>query len=280
MLLAFIKFIICSILIVVISKNILASTLRKLAEGINLKPKIVGNIAGIATSVPELLSVGIAGFTGLIDTGIFNILSSNVINIIEYTISIFINKNTKNLKNKTIIIELILTVITIIIPIVMFIKNIELDIKIVVIFFIMFIIFSIIDSKAHKKYFNVQNKEDSENTEEIEKASTKEITKYIIILIISAILLFVIGNILSDSLELLCNNFGISQIIIGILLGIITSAPEFITFNEAQKYHKKENREKIQGVIEATNNLISSNMLNLFIIQSVGIIIYLLINNH
>ena len=102
----------------------------------------------------------------------------------------------------------------------------------------------------------------------------------IIILIISAILLFVIGNILSDSLEMLCNNFGISQIIIGILLGIITSAPEFITFNEAKKYHKKENREKIQGVIEATNNLISSNMLNLFIIQSVGIIIYLLINNH
>ena len=277
MLLVFIKFLICSILIVVISKNILASTLRKLAEGINLKPKIVGNIAGIATSVPELLSVGIAGFTGLIDTGIFNILSSNVINIIEYTITVFINKNTKNLKNKAIIIELILTVITIIIPIVMFVKNIELDIKIVVIFFI---IFSIIDSKAHKKYFNVQNKEDSENTEEIEKASTKEITKYIIILIISAILLFVIGNILSDSLEMLCNNFGISQIIIGILLGIITSAPEFITFNEAQKYHKKENREKIQGVIEATNNLISSNMLNLFIIQSVGIIIYLLINNH
>ena len=276
MLLVFIKFLICSILIVVISKNILASTLRKLAEGINLKPKIVGNIAGIATSVPELLSVGIAGFTGLIDTGIFNILSSNVINIIEYTITVFINKNTKNLKNKAIIIELILTVITIIIPIVMFVK----DIKIVVIFFIMFIIFSIIDSKAHKKYFNVQNKEDSENTEEIEKASTKEITKYIIILIISAILLFVIGNILSDSLEMLCNNFGISQIIIGILLGIITSAPEFITFNEAQKYHKKENREKIQGVIEATNNLISSNMLNLFIIQSVGIIIYLLINNH
>ena len=53
----------------------------------------------------------------------------------------------------------------------------------------MFIIFSIIDSKAHRKYFNVQNKEDSENTEEIEKVRAKEITKYIIILIISAILL-------------------------------------------------------------------------------------------
>ena len=43
---------------------------------------------------------------------------------------------------------------------------------------------------------------------------------------------------------------------------------------------KRKIEKKYKGVIEATNNLISSNMLNLFIIQSVGIIIYLLINNH
>ena len=103
-----------------------------------------------------------------------------------------------------------------------------------------------------------------------------EILKYIIILIGATILIFIIGNILSDSLETLCNNFGVSQIIIGILLGIITSAPEFITFNEAQKYHKKGSKEQLKGVIEATNNLISSNMLNLFVIQSIGILIYLL----
>ena len=52
-----IKFIIYSLAIVYISKQILVKLLRKLAEILNLKAKTVGNIAGFATSVPELLTV-------------------------------------------------------------------------------------------------------------------------------------------------------------------------------------------------------------------------------
>ena len=274
MIITFLKFIICSILIVIISKNILATTLRKLAQSMNLKSKTIGNIAGIATSVPELLSLGIAGFTGLIDTGIFNILSSNVINVLEYFLTVKINGNIKKMKNKVIIIELIIVLITIIIPVIIYVKDIELNFMIIIIFLLLFCTFSIIDSKIHKKYLEKENEiEEEQGTEEKDK---KQILKYIIILIGTTILIFITGNILSDSLETLCNNFGVSQIIIGILLGVITSAPEFITFNEAQKYHKKESKEQLKGVIEATNNLISSNMLNLLVIQSIGILIYLI----
>lgn len=274
MIITFLKFIICSILIVIISKNILATTLRKLAQSLNLKSKTVGNIAGIATSVPELLSLGIAGFTGLIDTGIFNILSSNVINVLEYFLTVKINGNIKKMKNKVIIIELIIVLITIIIPVVIYVKDIALNFMMIIIFLLLFCIFSIIDSKIHKKYLRKEN--EIEKEQGAEEKNKKQILKYIIILIGATILIFITGNILSDSLETLCNNFGVSQIIIGILLGVITSAPEFITFNEAQKYHKKESKEQLKGVIEATNNLISSNMLNLLVIQSIGILIYLI----
>lgn len=274
MIITFLKFIICSILIVIISKNILATTLRKLAQSMNLKSKTVGNIAGIATSVPELLSLGIAGFTGLIDTGIFNILSSNVINVLEYFLTVKINGNIKKMKNKVIIIELIIVLITIIIPVIIYVKDIELNFMIIIIFLLLFCIFSITDSKIHKKYLEKEN--EIEKEQGAEEKDKKQILKYIIILIGATILIFITGNILSDSLETLCNNFGVSQIIIGILLGVITSAPEFITFNEAQKYHKKESKEQLKGVIEATNNLISSNMLNLLVIQSIGILIYLM----
>ena len=274
MIITFLKFIICSILIVIISKNILTTTLRKLAQSMNLKSKTIGNIAGIATSVPELLSLGIAGFTGLIDTGIFNILSSNVINVLEYFLTVKINGNIKKLKNKVIIIELIIVLITIIIPVIIYVKDIELNFMIIIIFLLLFCIFSITDSKIHKKYLEKEN--EIEKEQGAEEKDKKQILKYIIILIGATILIFITGNILSDSLETLCNNFGVSQIIIGILLGVITSAPEFITFNEAQKYHKKESKEQLKGVIEATNNLISSNMLNLLVIQSIGILVYLI----
>lgn len=65
MILEIIKFIIYSILIVIISKYILVWTLRKFAETLNFKAKTVGDIAGIATSVPEFLTVITSSSKGL-----------------------------------------------------------------------------------------------------------------------------------------------------------------------------------------------------------------------
>ena len=50
MIIAIIKFMIYSILIVLISKYVLVRILRKLSENLNLKPHTIGNITGIATS--------------------------------------------------------------------------------------------------------------------------------------------------------------------------------------------------------------------------------------
>ena len=44
-----VQFVFFSGMIVLISKNILVKTLRNLAENLNLKPKTVGDIAGVAT---------------------------------------------------------------------------------------------------------------------------------------------------------------------------------------------------------------------------------------
>ena len=90
---------------------------------------------------------------------------------------------------------------------------------------------------------------------------------------VSGILLFVVGNLLGETLEKLCHRFDVPETIIGILLGVITSIPELITFFEAQKHHNKNENEEA-GVIEATNNLFTSNILNLFIIQAFGVLIY------
>ena len=97
---------------------------------------------------------------------------------------------------------------------------------------------------------------------------------YIFLLVITGILLFVVGDLLGNTLENLCNIFGISQTIIGILLGFITSIPELITFFESQKHYKKNKDDDILGVVEATNNLFTSNIMNLFVIQTIGILIY------
>lgn len=277
MIIEFLKFIIYSVVIVLISKYILVVTLRKLAEVLSLKPKTVGNIAGIATSMPELLTIAFSSFNGLITTSIINVLSSNVINVVQYSMAILLNKNQKLLKNKAIFTDIILVAITILLPLILVLGNVDMNIKVAPIFIILYIIFLIINNKAHKKYLKNEDEKIEgkiEKEEQIEIKNKNRLPLYIILLVITGILLFVVGDLLGNTLENLCNIFGISQTIIGILLGFITSIPELITFFESQKHYKKNKDDDILGVVEATNNLFTSNIMNLFVIQTIGILIY------
>ena len=275
-LILFLKFIILTLAIVAISKYILVKLLRKLAETLNLKPKYVGDITGIATSVPELLTVSFSASSGLIGTSITNIFSSNIINALLYFFSVCANKNLKILRNKAIMIDLVLVFITILIPAIMICCNATMNLGIIPLFILLFILFYFINGRTHKLYLNKEKVAiEEEITKETKwlKGKIKKTVYYSVGLLFSAVLLFIIGDSLSKVLEQLCISFNVPEILIGILLGFTTSIPEMITFFESQKHYKKADN-KTEGIVEATNNLLSSNILNLFIIQSLGIIIF------
>lgn len=275
MFLEIIKFIIYSALIVLISKYILVTTLRKLAESLKLKPKTVGNIAGYATSIPELLTITTSSLRGLSGASVYNIISSNVINFIQYIGAILLNKNVDKIKNRAIITDIILVIFTILIPIVLLKMNIELNIMIAPIFVILYILFRVINDNVHKMYLKNEDEKiehEIEIEEEKESKNRFQTIKYIIYLVITGFLLYFVGDKLGNTLETLCKLFNISEAIIGILLGFITSIPELMTFFESQKHYKKEDDDML-GVVEATNNLLTSNILNLFAIQTIGILI-------
>ena len=270
-----IKFIIYSGLIVLISKYILVTTLRKLAEAMNLKAKTVGDIAGYATSVPELLTITTSSLRGLTGASVYNILSSNVINLIQYLGAILLNKNALKLRNKAILIDLVMVFFTIAIPIVFLKLDIKLKLAVVPLFIILYILFMVLNNNVHKLYLKNEDEELEEEIEEERKEQKKnprKVLRYVLVLIVTGVLLFIIGEMLGDTLENLCNLFGVSEVVVGILLGFVTSLPELITFFEAQRYYKKADDDML-GVVEATNNFLTSNILNLFAIQSVGILI-------
>ena len=250
-----------------------------MAENLKLKPKTVGDIAGVATSIPELLTISISSFSGFIDASIYNVLSSNIINFIQYLGAIILNKNKKALKNKAIKVDIILVILTILLPLILVLFNSEVKITMVPIFILLYIGFKKVNDNAHKLYLKEEDKEIEEiikKEDKLERGNKRKVLKNVLILIIAGILLFFIGNMLGDNLENLCIRFNIPEFVIGIVLGFVTSIPELITFFESQKHHKKQENEML-GVIEATNNLLMSNILNLFIIQSIGIIIFYII---
>ena len=266
--------------IVLISKYILVKTLRNLAENLKLKPKTVGNIAGVATSVPELLTICVSSYSGLTSASIYNVLSSNIINLVQYYAAIVINKKQKSLRNKAIKVDIFLVLLTIILPIIFILLKSELQISMVPVLFLLYLGFRKIDNNAHKLYLKHEDREIEEIQEKEdrwERGNKRKVTKNVIILVVTGIALFVIGNLLGDTLENLCLRFNVPQFVIGVILGFVTSIPELITFFESQKHHGKSQND-ILGVVEATNNLLTSNMVNLFIIQSVGVVIFNLFN--
>ena len=275
MLIEIIKFFIYAILIVMISKYMLVKGLRKLAENLRLKPRTIGNIAGFATSIPELLTVTVSSFKGLMGTSLYNIISSNVINFIQYGTSLIINKNYKVIKNKGIIIQNILVIITIIFPIILLKLENTLNIVIAFLLIAIYVIFYWISKKIHERYLSDEDIkiEEREKEQEVkEKYDNKQSFIYVGYILIAGILLYLIGDALGSVLENLSESFGIAEWILGVLLGMITSIPELVTFFEAQNHYKEEKNKNLLGVIEATNNLLTSNMLNLFIIQAIGIL--------
>ena len=162
----------------------------------------------------------------------------------------------------------------------MLVFNFESQFIIVPIFIVMLLIFYKITNNAHKLYMKKNNNEEvveSNVKENIEENNIRKdmlmVVIQIIFLIIVGLILYVVGNLLSDVLNNLCVRFGIPELIIGVLLGFITSLPELITFFEAQKHHTDDK----EGVVEATSNLLTSNIMNLFVIQSIGIVIYLIV---
>lgn len=232
-------------------------------------------MAGYATSVPELLTISISSLSGLMGASIYNIISSNFINLVQYLSTIFLNKNQDKLRNKAILIDLILALFTILIPILMLCLNIKLNLVVVPVFILLYVIFKFFNSKAHKVYLQKQEQElldEIKMEEEGQRGGKIAIIKCVALLIIAGVVLFFIGEKLSNILEELANVFKISEIAIGLLLGFSTSIPEFMTFFEAQKHHKN-NENDMLGIVEASNNLVTSNLLNLFIIQSIGILL-------
>lgn len=260
-----IKLLIELLIIVVVSKNLLVPTLRKLGKELKLKAQTIGNISGIATSIPEFLTVTFSAITGMVETGIVNILSSNIINSIQYITSIAINKNLKALKNKALKVNMVLVLITIIIPIIIWKFKIEGTIGLALIYIVLFYIFI----KINRHYNKKASFEDIEATNK--QIKRKKIYIYCLYILLIGLILYLVGNLLSGTLEKLCFTFNISEVFIGIILGVSTSIPELVTFIESQKFHKNTNEDL--GVVEASNNLLVSNTLNLFVIQSISIII-------
>ena len=251
----------------------------------------MGKYFGYATSTPELLNAFVSSSIGMISTSIYNVVSSNIINVVFVLISTFICKRSKSIIHKKFIVDYIMTVISILLPITLMQFKIADKITVIPLFIIFYLIFIYISSKAN--YFKETEEELEDERKEIlkeekkEKLKTRRLNKVRkqrvliswIILFISLGLLYILGDKLSVVLETLGKEFKVSEIILGIVIGIATSLPELLSFFSSYKRHSRcTNPAKDKGAVEVVNNLVASNVANLCIIQTLAIFVFIIFN--
>ena len=289
MIINFILFIALVLGIVVVTRNMMISSIRKIAVYLRWDTKIVGKIFGYATSMPELLNAFVSASIGMISTSIYNVISSNIINVVFVLISTFICKRTKSIIHKKFIVDYIMTVISILIPITLMKFGIADKLTVIPLFIIFYLIFIYISSRTN--YFKEAEEELEDERKEIvreekkEKLKTRRLNKVrkqrviisFIILFSSFVLLYILGDRLSIVLETLGKEFKVPEIVLGIIIGIATSLPELLSFFSSYKRHSRcTNPNKDKGAVEVINNLVASNVANLCIIQTLAIIVFII----
>lgn len=278
-LLVFAQFIFWAALIVLIAKYLLVTTLQKFGEALQLKPRVIGTIAGVATSTPEFLTIIFAVAAGFIETGMYNVLSSNIINLLQFLgVTLFLG-NFKQLNRRQIKVDFLLVLFSIAIPLFILWRGEVYNLFQVGLFVLLFIVFVAISNWANKHFGDTVDEKLSEQlVPDVEQAKREKgkgliILRYTSYLLLIAVALFITGQQLTGTLEVLLESFGVPAIVVGAILGVVTSIPEFFTFLEAQRTYDNPQ----DGVLEGMNNLLTSNLMNLFLIQGTAILLYVLL---
>lgn len=275
--------------IVLVTRNLMISNIRKIAVYLRWDNKMVGQLLGYATSTPEFLNAFVAASIGMIDASIYNIISSNIFNVVFVSIATLMYGKGKAILNKRFIEDYIMIILSVLLPAIFIEFGVADKLYVIPILAIFYIIFFIMTKK--RDYYKEEEEELEEEKNKILKIEKKEKVKirklskvrkqrlsvFWILLFLSFIILYVLGNLLSATLEILGNTFNVNQIILGIVIGLSTSLPEFLSFMSSYKRHKRcKILNKDKGAMEVVSNLVTSNISNLCIIQTFAIIVYYL----
>ena len=93
----------------------------------------------------------------------------------------------------------------------------------------------------------------------------------ILIVIAGLVGLYFLGDVLGDSVYELGVAFAVPAVILGALTAVATSLPELTTFFSSFAAHRKAGTD---GNSEVVHNLMASNVVNLLVVQAVGVVAY------
>jgi Ca2+/Na+ antiporter len=253
--------------IILLARFGLYSPAQILARKAGLSPSATGQLLGYLTSAPELVATVFIAATGLFDVVAVNIVGSNIINVVLAGAAAVFYRQVRILVGKKYLIEQIIIVISILVPLVLIFTGQETSLWTVPLFILAYLSYLKVTKSLHV------TPGPSEEVAQIVKPVKSRVIFAILSIIISIIGLYFLGNVLGDATKELGVVFAVPLVVLGIITAVVTSLPELTTFFSSFSYHKKAGT---NGSSEVLHNLMASNVSNLLLIQTVGVVIFYL----
>jgi cation:H+ antiporter len=264
----FIYLIVLGLLTIVLTKYLLIEGIQCLSIAWKFPSKVRGQILGYATSVPELVGTVGTASKGLLGAGLWNIASSNIINVTLFFSALLYYRRQKALMKSKFLDELGFSICAIIIPVALVaLGSASKSIWTALGLFVFFVLYLIIDKKL-----NPQEEEKSEKDPPTEHQNQLGM-KGIILVILGLIGVVIVGNYLGIVAEKIVKELSVPQWGVGWILGFITSLPELTTFFAV--FAAGQTSPDDEDCQEALDNLAASNMSNLGLIYPIGIVVFL-----
>jgi len=233
-----------------------------LALGWSLKAR--GKATGYATSVPELVTLVAAGLSGVWDAGLWNIASSNLINLALAITALVVYRRGREVLHRCFAKELFFAGLGILAPLILMQFGVDTHPGVVVALLACFAVYVVVD------------KSDGELPDDCGQTPDGGPWKGLAICAVSLGLIMLAGKFLGASTRDVVQQMGVPAIAAGWILGFVTSLPEAVTFFEVFSTKRAgEDPDHKAQIQELLDNLSASNMSNSGLIYPIGLTIYL-----
>ena len=277
-----VTFVILTVLIVAVAKYLLYMPAKRIAQKLRFSEHGAGQMLGYLTSAPELVATIAVAATGLMTTVAYNILSSNVINVVlALTAAVWFGQ-ARRLFSRAFWREHLIVAVSIIVPVLLLLTGQVESAWVIPVFLLAYVVYVLVirritaDGPGPAEHVDAQPPADA--TTVVTQAHTG-VRGYIalqgLLILVALALLYFLGTALGDTVYELGTTFGVPEIVLGVVIGVVTSLPEWTTFFSSYAWHRRTGTNRANE--EVVHNLLASNVANLLLIQTIGLAIFLLV---
>ncbi len=245
--------------IIVLVKYGLLRGIDHIAGAMNWSAKARGQLTGYATSVPEFVCLVAAGLAGVWEAGLWNIASSNIINVALMLMAVTFYRQFGKLFNMRFFDEIVFAGLAVAVPIVLMRLGMDSQWYLIPILLSFFLVYQFVDKRVNRAV---------KGEEEVREAVGS--LHIGITLGVTTLIAIAISGMFLGELK-------VHPAIAGWILGVVTSIPEMVSFFAVYAASKRDGQlGELNDTQEALDNLTGSNMANVGFVYPVGLFAYLM----